>query len=359
MLMVLPVLALATDAASEAAAAEAQAQDPDPDSWQDPEPTAEPASDEAAGQAAGPDQTARDAGALYALIARSLTLGASPFDGEPDAITAWALTYAALEQGAVEGMDEGQVSPEGAAKVYGMIFASGELPEMPEDFTLLKLEDGQYRQTSDPGDARYLPELLGAAEADGAVDAEVAVMAAAPDAPADLDALMRVTLMPDGGSPFGAKLSGFSPITGAPAMTRAEATATLKDYKKITYKAANALDGDFSTCWAYAQEHEGASIKLASDQPETVRGIRITPAYAKTQRTAETNNRVKSFHVALSDGASFDFTVQPDLPGELYKNFASFAFDGAHEITWATVRVTEVYPGSEYTDTCISEIALF
>ena len=106
--------------------------------------------------------------------------------------------------------------------------------------------------------------------------------------------------------------------------------------------------------------HEGGRIALRqADQPQAVRGIRLTPAYAKSKKIALANNRVKSFRVVLSDGASFDFEVSPDLPGDLYDQYASFAFDGVHEITWASVEVTEVYPGGQYTDTCISEIALF
>jgi len=358
MLLALPAISLAQDAATEPTSDATQQEDANPDSWQDPEPTAEPASD--AEPEIDPMQVARDAQPLYALIARALTLGASPFDGEPDAETAWALTYAALEQGAVDGLTpEGVVSPEGVALAYQAIFASGELPEMPEGFSLLQLEGDEYNQTSDPGEAQYLPSLLGATQMDGAVSAEVAVMDASPETPADLTALMNVTLVPDEASPFGARLSGFSPITDAPALTKAEATATLKDYKDITYLAGNALDGDLTTCWAYPVEDEGAVLTLSSDEPQTVRGIRLTPAYAKSEHLALTNNRVKSFHVELSDGAAFDFSVEPDLPGNMFQSLASFAFDAAHEITWATVQVTEVYAGDKYTDTCISEIALF
>ena len=125
---------------------------------------------------------------------------------------------------------------------------------MPEDFSLFELVDGGYHQTSDPGDGQFLPSLLGATAQDGAVEAEVAVMASAPDSPADLDALLSVTLVPDAEAPFGARLAGYRPITGAPALLKAEATAALEDYKDLTYGAENALDGDLTTCWAYPKE---------------------------------------------------------------------------------------------------------
>ena len=296
---------------------------------------------------------------LTALIARAINLGAVPFDGAPDAETAWALTYAALEQGAVKGLERGVVSPEGLQAAYSQIFSEGELPDMPTDFSLLSLEGGAYHQTSDPGDAGYAPYLVNAAVSEDLITAEAAVMAVDSQCPEDLTALLAVTLTPDDASPFGATLSGFSPVIGAPAMTKAEATATLKKYKNITYIAENTLDGDLTTCWAYPAEDEGAVITLSSDVPQTVRGIRLTPAYAKSEKVALTNNRVKAIHVALSDGAAYDFTVQPDLSGDLFDRFASFAFDGTHEVTWVSVQVTEVYPGDKYEDTCISEIALF
>ena len=353
LLLALPALSLAQDAATETATVQDEA---DPDSWQDPETGA--TSDEEAPEF-DPVQVAEGAMPLYALIARSMTLGASPFEGEPDAATAWALSYAALEQGVLEGLSEdGVASPESVAEAYRAIFASGELPEMPEGFTLFELVDGVYRQTSDPGEGQYLPSLLGATAADGAVDAEVSVMETGPEVPADLDALLSVTLVPDDQAPFGARVAAFRPITGAPAIARAEATVALADYKDITYAAGNVLDGDLNTCWAYPKEDEGASITLSSDEPQTVRGIRLTPAYAKSEKIARANHRVKSFHVELSDGAAFDFELDNDLP-EAFERFASFAFDAAHEVTWVKIQVTDVYPGGKYTDTCISEIVLF
>jgi len=354
MLLALPALALAQGAA-EVTLSQVEG---DSNSWQDPE--ADDASGEDDEPEIDPMQVAEGAMPLYALIARGFPLGATAsFEGEPDTATAWALSYAALEQGVLEGMSEGVASPESVAEAYRAIFASGELPEMPEGFTLLELVDGEYHQTSDPGDGEYVPSLLGAAALDGAVDAEVAVMARAVDYPADLYALLRVTLVPDADAPFGARLAGFQPITGAPAMTRAEATATLKDYKGITYGAENVLDGDMTTCWAYAEEDEGAVITLSSEEPQTVRGIRLTPAYAKSEKLALANHRVRSFHVELSDGSAFDFEIENDLPSDLYESFASFAIDAAHEVSWVSVEVTDVYPGGKYTDTCISEIALF
>ena len=359
MLLTLPALSLAQEAATQDTA-QAQAEDADPDSWQDPEAADTEASEEDAEPEIDPAQVAEGAMPLYALIARSFTLDASTsFDGEPDDITAWALSYAALEQGVLEGLSEGVASPESVAEAYRAIFASGELPEMPEGFSLLQLVDGEYQQTSDPGDAQYLPSLLGATVQDGMVNAEVAVMARAADAPADLVALLSVTLVPDAEAPFGARLAAYLPINGAPALTKAEATATLKDYKDITYGAENVLDGDMTTCWAYPVEDEGATITLSSDEPQTVRGIRLTPAYAKSEKIALANNRVKSIRVELSDGATFDFALDSDLPGDLFGSLASFAFDAAHEVTWVAVTVTDVYPGGKYTDTCISEIALF
>ncbi len=323
-------------------------------------PSEDEAENETIPEPIDPASVSRGAKPLYALIARALTLGATPFDSEPDATTAWALTYAALEQSALEGMTNGHVSQEALDAAYGAIFAVGALPEMPDGFTLLRLEDGLYSVTSDPGDVQYAPYALDAFEENGAVSAEAAVMITTSYTPQDLFALVRVSLTPDAQAPFGARLSGFQPITGAPAMTGAEATTVLPDYKGITYGAVNVLDGKNDTCWAYSEdETPGAVLTLSSVVPETVRGIRLTPAYAKNNRIALANNRVKTFHVALSDGASYDFTVEPDIGADDFARFTSFAFETAHEVTWVSVEVTSVYPGEKYADTCISEIALF
>lgn len=366
-LLALPILSLAQDdAQSEEGDLAVEAAAPDEAVAIDGAAADLVTTDNASEQFAKPTGEPVDAGRvadksleLSALIARAINLGAAPFDGAPDAKTAWALTYAALEQGAVKGLENGTVTPESLNAAYGQIFAEGELPGMPSGFSLPNLEDGVYHQTSDPGDIGYAPYLVNAAVSENLITAEVAVMAADSQSPEDLCALLALTLTPDDSSPFGATLSGLSPIIGAPEMAKAEATATLKTYKKITYFAENTLDNDPATCWAYPKEGEGAVITLSADEPQTVRGIRLTPAYAKSEKIALANNRVKAIHVELSDGAAYDFTVQPDLPGELYGRFAAFAFDGAHEVTWVSVEVTEVYPGDKYTDTCISEIVLF
>lgn len=359
-LLSLPAISLAQDATAAEPA----------DGWTDEAASGE--SDETAGEwtdesgAATNDEAEIDVGQvaekahpLYSLIARALYLGAKPFNGAPDAETAWSLTYAALEQGAVEGLTDGEVSLDSLNNAYAAIFTEGELPDMPTDFSLLDLENDTYHQISDPGDGEYTSYLVTASESDGVVTAEVASMAANSEVPEDLTALMSVSLVPNEASPFGATLSGFAPITGSPAMTKAEATKTLKKYKDITYAAGNVLDGDYTTCWSYPKEDEGAVLTLSSEDPQAVRGIRLTPAYAKSEKLALANNRVKSFHVELSDGTGYDFTVDPDMPGNEFECYAAFAFGGVHEITWASITVTSVYPGSKYTDTCISEIALF
>ncbi len=306
---------------------------------------------------------AQSASRLYELIARgfALDVGMTGFYGAPDENTAWALVYEALEQGALSGMDEtGAVTQAGVTGAYDALFAYGEIPAQPEDFTLFGRDGDLYRQTSDPGDAIFETSLLDVTVSDGEIRAEVAAMVKGPDTPADLSSLFAAILLPDEASPFGVRLAGLEILTGAPAMTGAKASATLDDYKGITYAADNVLDGDMTTAWAYSEEKTpGAVITLTADQPQIARGIRLTPAYAKTGRVAMTNNRIRSIRVELSDGAAFDFTVEHDLPEALFDSMASFAFDAPHEITWASVRVTGVYAGEKYNDTCISEIALF
>lgn len=302
---------------------------------------------------------ARGASQIYALIARSFDYGTAAFYGAPNPSTAWALTYAALEQGAVEGLFEGEVAQQQLQSAYDALFAQGALGEMPEDFTLFSRDQDVYRLTSDAENVEYLPSVMGVEIANGEIIADVVVLRRG-YAPADLAAHLSVSLLPDEGAPFGARLIGLMPVTGAPAMAFAEATATLAPYKDITYEAQNVLDGDFATCWAYSEAQDpGAVITLSADGLQTVRGIRLTPAYAKSGRVAMTNNRIRSIRVELSDGAVYDFVVEPDLTEPEYQNLASFVFDQPHEVVWASVRVTGVYAGEKYNDTCISEIALF
>lgn len=308
---------------------------------------------------------AEGASALYEMIGRAMGDGMpllSPFEGAPDAYTAWNLVTIALMMGAVEGMGEdGAVRAEDVTRAYDMIFAYGTIPPQPDE-PILPREGDFYYQPGDFSDAEYWGDVVDARVEGGGLVAEVAIMEDTGFGPVDLMALLSIRLLPDDLSPFGARLAGFLSITGtgAPAFTSAEATAKLADYKKITYDAKNVLDGDLTTAWCYSEQDDpGAVITLRAEAPQTVRGIRLTPAYAKSESVARANNRVRTFRVALSDGETFDFTVQPDLEPDQFGGWASFAFDRAHQLTWLSFQVTDVYPGEKYNDTCISEIAPF
>jgi hypothetical protein len=144
------------------------------------------------------------------------------------------------------------------------------------------------------------------------------------------------------------------------------------DFHGYTAKASSELEGhpakdigdlDVSTAWAAGRNgglNESVTLTLA--KPEHVDQIGIVLGYAKTKRLYFANNRVKVLEVVVNGS----HTIKAVLPDE-YISFSPASKKGYQLIDLGnysgdaktiTLTVKEVYPGSKYNDTCISEVLL-
>ncbi len=82
-------------------------------------------------------------------------------------------------------------------------------------------------------------------------------------------------------------------------------------------------------------------------------GIKIINGYAKSRDIYFANNRVKKVEVILSDGSSYIFDLEDNNLG-----FQTLDFGKEIETRQVVIKILDIYEGSKYNDTCISEVEL-
>lgn len=150
-----------------------------------------------------------------------------------------------------------------------------------------------------------------------------------------------------------------APVETSASFDHAVATHTLHDQEGNNYDAANAVDGNLATCWAYPQMNDTVTLTLSSDGMREVYGIRLTPGYAKSKYAFTSNNRVAAFVVRTPGGSDeFAFTLD-EMDADDFGAMVELTFPESIITDVLIIEVTDVYPGTHFTDTCISEIELF
>ncbi len=137
------------------------------------------------------------------------------------------------------------------------------------------------------------------------------------------------------------------------------ATSSLGD----KYKALYAFDGDLNTCWAEGADGYGISeILVISSGPWyqfDVKEIRIFPGYGKSEELFFKNSRIKKMEIVVS-------TYNSKIGSKKIRSIITF--DDKPEFKTIPInkknvykinfKILEVYKGSKWDDTCISEIEI-
>ncbi|MEL6343482.1 MAG: hypothetical protein AAFV53_10135 [Myxococcota bacterium] len=157
------------------------------------------------------------------------------------------------------------------------------------------------------------------------------------------------------------------------------------------YGARLAFDGDLSTAWCEGEagHGEGKGITVVIDQPRTLVAVEIHGGYFKSPALLTANSRVRQMTMTASHGTSGQmftstltladpaavpakdpcdpsgetpmdatrwYTLTRDNPGaRAYSNLES---GQSMPVDVIELDLSAVFPGSKYTDTCISEIKL-
>jgi VWFA-related protein len=145
--------------------------------------------------------------------------------------------------------------------------------------------------------------------------------------------------------------------TAPPAFDSVRASSVRKQYKDITYVAANAIDGDFETAWVEGVGGAGLGewIEFRSNSPQTVREIHIMNGYAKTEDLYHKNNSIKRLQISTDGGVLLEWELSKDPV-----NMQVIALGSPVKTNSIRLTILEIYTGtSDIEDTCISEIQIF
>ncbi|NLP30568.1 MAG: PQQ-binding-like beta-propeller repeat protein [Clostridiales bacterium] len=135
---------------------------------------------------------------------------------------------------------------------------------------------------------------------------------------------------------------------------RASASSVLED-NHTRYGAMNVIDNNSQTAWSEGAKGYGIDewIQIERDGYEDVRRIVIANGYHKSQETFNNNGRLKSFRLDFSQGQYIYCEVDES---KTRSDNITITLD--RPISTDSIRLTilDVYKGSKYEDTCITDI---
>ena len=127
---------------------------------------------------------------------------------------------------------------------------------------------------------------------------------------------------------------------------------------KYLYPPINILDGDFNSTWCEADKNGsgiGESITVEFNEPVSFDEFQIVNGFASKDYYKK-NNRVKSIvltQVAKKHFQQKEYTLEDDKP-----DWQSIKFALPQTAQTITIKITGVYKGTKYDDTCLDDIRL-
>jgi hypothetical protein len=143
------------------------------------------------------------------------------------------------------------------------------------------------------------------------------------------------------------------------APNRVTASSTLPNVGGNSYTPDNLIDGDPTTAWIEGAPDEGvgAWVELVFDTTREITGLTIVNGYGKEDKTMRQNGRVERILVECG-GERMEFTLA-DVDYHPGGDYQSIPFGRAVQAALVRITILSVYPGSQYSDTCVSEIEVF
>ncbi|MGE5604464.1 MAG: NADase-type glycan-binding domain-containing protein [Bacteroidota bacterium] len=130
-------------------------------------------------------------------------------------------------------------------------------------------------------------------------------------------------------------------------------SSDLFDSGKV-YKAIYVMDKDLKTAWVPTGREKngiGEWLDFKFYPGQVIKSIQIINGYAKSEAIYQVNNRVKRFKLSFDNGT----TLESELK-DRQKGFQTIPLTKPQRIEYLRMTILEVYPGTKYHDTCISEV---
>lgn len=142
-----------------------------------------------------------------------------------------------------------------------------------------------------------------------------------------------------------------------PEKTTLTASSVLTEKNKDAdfYKAYNLIDKNYGTAWVegVAGSGIGENVIFKFENPFQPGEISIVNGYAKNQAIYLKNSRPKQIKLTYSDLTTQMITLLDVVTIQKFKPNIK------NKITWVKVEIADVYKGTHYEDTCITEIGFY
>lgn len=131
-----------------------------------------------------------------------------------------------------------------------------------------------------------------------------------------------------------------------------EASSSLYDEPQ-KYPIANIFDNNLNTAWVKGKLGDGIGewINVGFEPESTLSQIKIINGYAKSKEIYMANNRVKKVMLIFSDGKSQEFVLKDNI-----LDYQTIKLTKPIKTDSVRITIEEIYKGTKYNDTCISEI---
>lgn len=123
----------------------------------------------------------------------------------------------------------------------------------------------------------------------------------------------------------------------------------------MTHSADRLIDGDISTAWVEGMSGQGIkeSVSVYFDGEYLINGIKINAGYQKNDELYSKNSRPAKVGIVFSDG-TYEVHELDDV-----NNVQDIVFYGAMVTSKVSLMIEDVYSGTKYEDTAISEISIY
>ena len=132
------------------------------------------------------------------------------------------------------------------------------------------------------------------------------------------------------------------------------ATSQLSEYD-MTHSADRLIDGDISTAWVEGMSGQGIreSVSVRFDDEYLINGIKINAGYQKNDELYNKNSRPAKIGIAFSDG-TYEVHALDDV-----NSVQDIIFQKPIYSKSISLIIEDVYSGTKYEDTAISEISIY
>lgn len=136
-------------------------------------------------------------------------------------------------------------------------------------------------------------------------------------------------------------------------ITAINASSTLMQ-ENYDYSANNLIDHNNSTAWCDGIDGDGIgeTLTFIFEEESPISEINILNGYCKSEDLYYKNSRIKKLTLIFDDGEE-QINIE-----DVYNQSQRIKLTNKHQSKQMILRIDEIYAGSKYSDTCISEISV-